>query len=75
VSNALNPVGSSQELLYVTPKVYLPPNKKSLHLKENIQHSLNYWSLQESSEHNFLVVSTKVLLNQLLQSFLLRNKL
>jgi hypothetical protein len=66
VSNALNRISSSKELLYVTPKVCLPTNKKSLHLKENIQHSLNYWSLQESSEHTDLLVSTKVLLNRLL---------
>jgi hypothetical protein len=73
MSNALNHVGSSQELLYVTAKVFLPTNKNPLHLKENIQHSLNCWSLQQSTELTFFLESTKVLLSQLLQSFLLRS--
>jgi hypothetical protein len=69
VSNALNPVSSSQELLYVTPEVYLPTNKKSLHLKENIQHSLNYWSLQESSELTFFVCIYKSFTESTIQFF------
>jgi hypothetical protein len=73
VSNVLNPVGSSQYLLYVTPKVHGCKNQVSLHWKENILPTLIYWALQQSSELTFLLVSTIFLLNQLLQHFVLRN--
>jgi hypothetical protein len=56
--NVLNAVGSSQYLLYVTPKVHGHINQVSLHWKENIPHTLIYWSLQQSSELTFLLVST-----------------